>query len=50
MVALTANATKGDRETGLRRGRSDYAAKPVNWAALGRTFVLLREDDRESLG
>ena len=53
IVAMTAYALKGDRETCLEHGMDDYIAKPVEKRALVRTlckWLLMAEDYRISTG
>ncbi|MCH7868018.1 MAG: response regulator [Myxococcales bacterium] len=47
IIALTANAMKGDRETCMRAGMTDYLSKPINWSALSTLLINLREGNEE---
>ena len=38
---------KGDRETCMRAGMTDYLSKPINWSALSTLLINLREGNEE---
>jgi len=47
VVAMTANAMKGDREMCLSAGMNDYVAKPVVIETLGRVLQHWLPADRD---
>jgi CheY-like chemotaxis protein len=46
IVAITANATQGDRERCLEAGMDDYVAKPVDPAELEATIARVTMSQR----
>jgi CheY-like chemotaxis protein len=52
IIAITADALKGDRERFLSNGMDDYVSKPINieelFRAIDRTLLLKKEDENLS--
>ena len=46
VIALTASAMAGDRDSVLAAGFSEYISKPVNMSLLRREIARLLENDR----
>jgi PAS domain S-box-containing protein len=49
IIAMTANAMIGDRETYLNSGMNDYISKPISIEAIGNAFIQVRSQYRDGL-
>ncbi len=48
IIAMTAHALKGDRETFLSVGMNEYMSKPISWEKLHRTMCAVLSSDAQS--